>query len=106
MTDDGEVPNHPRLTSLFDPVIIPNQLRVNGLVKFHLQFNDKNVPQRTKDALASYRKEQQAGEITSAGDVSYLPRDFGRGLNLDEMDMRLFKFCEYHGGSLSGSSAC
>ena len=92
----SELPDHPRLTSLFDPVIVPHHVRVNGLVKFHLQFNDPNMPQRTRDILATYRKDHNVGEVRQAGDVSYLPPDFGRGLNLDEMDTRLFKFCTCH----------
>ena len=94
MNEDGQLPLHPRLCSLFDPVIVPYHLRVNGLLKFHLHFNDPNLPQRTKDILATYRNDQQAGEITSAGDVSYLPRNFGCSLSLDQLDMRLFKFCK------------
>ncbi|KAJ9501519.1 hypothetical protein H2202_003313 [Exophiala xenobiotica] len=92
MGDLSEIPEHPRLTSIFDPVVVPKQVRVNGLVKFHLQFNDPNMPQSTKQVLTKYRKEYNDHLKTKVGEVSYLPPDFGRGLNLEAMDQRLFKF--------------
>ncbi len=94
MGDLSEIPDHPRLTSIFDPVVIPKQVRVNGLVKFHLQFNDPNMPQSMKQVLTKYRKEYNDQLKTKVGEVSYLPPDFGRGLNLNSMDQRLFKFCK------------
>lgn len=89
----GELPIHPRLASLFDPVIIPYHLRINGLLKFHLRVNDPSVPQRNKDILSAHQKNRQNGEITGAGDVSYLPPSFGCSTGLDATDLRLFKFC-------------
>lgn len=84
---------HPRLTSVFDPVKIPTQVRVNGLVKFHLQFSDPNMPSSTKEVLSKYRQEYNDQMKSKVGDLPLLPADFGRGLRLNPMDLRLFKFC-------------
>ncbi|KAJ9622203.1 hypothetical protein H2204_011635 [Knufia peltigerae] len=83
---------HPRLTSVFDPVKIPTQVRVNGLVKFHLQFSDPNMPSSTKEVLSKYRQEYNDQMKSKVGDLPLLPADFGRGLRLNPMDLRLFKF--------------
>jgi len=71
----------------------------NGLVKFRLQSNNPEVGQHAKDILEKHRptRNKTQYETRMTGDVSYLPPDFGRGLHLDEMDMRLFKFCKYTG---------
>lgn len=98
----GELAEHPRLTSVSEPVIIPKHVQANGLVKFRLQFNDPNMPQKTKDVLAKHQRTFNDNRTNKAGDVSYLPRDFGRGLNLDEMDMRLLKFCKSNSRHCSG----
>ena len=98
-----EVSEHPRLTSICDPVTIQNEVWVdgmicaNGLVKFRLQFDNPKVGQHAKDILEKHRstRNKTQYETKMAGDVSYLPPGFGRGLHLDEMDMRLFKFCKY-----------
>lgn len=98
---DEELSEHPRLTSESDPVILPKETWVdgticaNGLVKFRLQFNNDKVPQTARDILGKQRLSinNPPEKVDAAGDVSYLPPDFGRGLRLDEMDMRLFKFC-------------
>ena len=94
ITDDSlQLSEHPRLTSVFDPVKMPTQVRVNGLVKFHLQFSDPNMPSSTKEVLSKYRQEYNDQVKSKVGEVPLLPSDFGRGLRLNPMDLRLFKFC-------------
>jgi hypothetical protein len=88
---------HPRLTSSLEPIVSPldGNINENSLIKFHLHFDNPNMPERTKTLLAQQKRKFTEQMKTKAGDVSYLPRDFGRGFNLDQMDMRLFKFCKH-----------
>ena len=89
----GETVEHPRVSSVSDPLVFPKEVQLNGLVKFRMHFNDSNMPQQTKDVLARHQGAFGKSTTNQPGDVSYLPKNFGRGLNLDGMDMRLFKFC-------------
>jgi hypothetical protein len=84
---------HPRLLSNLSPVPV-SQVHVSGLIKFRLQFEDPKMPQKTREILAKHQRKVNDQMSVKPGQVSYLPKDFGRGLNLDDMDTRLLKSCE------------
>lgn len=88
---------HPRVTSQLEPVVIPPDGAINGLVKFRLRFDDLQVPDQQRMPLAMQKEKytvQTTKSPTTIG-VPYLPPDFGRGLNLNRTDMKLLKFCEF-----------
>lgn len=85
--------DHPRLLSSLAPVQI-SHVHVSGLIKFRLQFDSPNMPQKTRAILAQQQRRISDQMSIRSGQVSYLPKDFGRGLNLDDMDSRLLKFCK------------
>ena len=92
---DG-VLEHPRLRSEAKPVEVPVDGVINGLIKFRLHQDkepDESVEMRRPQFLQRYMKSRKPNPTTARG-VPYLPPEFGRGLKLDPMDLKLMRFCK------------
>ncbi|KAL8851387.1 MAG: hypothetical protein Q9221_003658 [Calogaya cf. arnoldii] len=90
---DG-VLEHPRLRSEAKPVEVPVDGVINGLIKFRLHQDkepDESVEMRRPQFLQRYMKSRKPNPTTARG-VPYLPPEFGRGLKLDPMDLKLMRF--------------
>ncbi|KAL8882246.1 MAG: hypothetical protein Q9198_000725 [Flavoplaca austrocitrina] len=84
---------HPRLRSEAKPVEVPVDGVINGLIKFRLRQNKEPEPveMRRPQFLQRHMKSRRPNP-TTAQRVPYLPPEFGRGLRLDSMDLKLMQF--------------
>ena len=93
--DDG-IPHHQkeRLNKA-----LPRVPAENGLIKFRVHItkgstNDARDSRRSALAQESLRVHHRNTPQVLGEGVPYVPPDFGRDLNLNVSDSKLFKFCE------------
>ncbi|KAH8810705.1 fungal-specific transcription factor domain-containing protein [Xylogone sp. PMI_703] len=101
-----EISLHPRLRTHSAPVTLPEDGRIDGLIKVRLNYTKKmgtqpigrlqsNPLTRSRSAVVN----PVASSASNSGStnnllapVTFLPPDFGRGLRLKPMDEKLFNF--------------
>lgn len=107
----SDVVAHPRLRHRGAPVILPEDGRIDGLIKVRLNYS-KKVDTQPIGRLQSFPfskprssfarpvetsnvipTSSTSGYINPMEPVTFLPPDFGRGLKLTPMDEKLFNFC-------------
>jgi hypothetical protein len=104
---------HPRLRHRGAPVILPEDGRIDGLIKVRLNYSKKldtssqpigrlqsfpfSKPKssftRPVDTSFVSPTSSSSGSVNPMEPVTFLPPDFGRGLKLTHMDEKLFNFC-------------
>ncbi|KAH7327172.1 fungal-specific transcription factor domain-containing protein [Rhexocercosporidium sp. MPI-PUGE-AT-0058] len=109
---NSEAHQHPRLRTPGAPVVLPEDGRIDGLIKVRLNYSKKldsqpvgrlqafpvSKPHSIITRLVDSNASQLASNATSDNAISameavrFLPPDFGRGLRLKPMDEKLFNF--------------
>jgi len=110
----SEAHRHPRLRTAGAPVVLPEDGRIDGLIKVRLNYS-KNLDSQPVGRLQAFSfskprsgfartaesnpvnpgpKAANSKSVSPMEALRFLPPDFGRGLRLKPMDEKLFNFCE------------
>jgi hypothetical protein len=97
---EDSVNRHPRIKRT--AIVIPQGGAVNGYVKARFWNSDGRAATVVVPKYSAFYQSPMAVHHRSIpyvpdgkAYIPRLPRDFGRGLELDELDSKLFKFCEH-----------
>ncbi|KAB8336717.1 hypothetical protein FH972_021026 [Carpinus fangiana] len=75
---------------------LPRDGDVNGYIKLRIRPDPSSHLGPIARKRSAERGPPHVGLMTYLNQIPYLPPDFGRGFNLDEIDDRIFKFCKFN----------